>query len=383
MHFLIDIAITLALSKLASELFERLKLPSLLGGVLVGFFLVGVFGIVDIQNIEMFGTIGLILLLFLAGYEEVKIEALLKHKWPAMINGITGTFFPFIFSYIVMQYLGYSLMESIFVALAMSETSITISIASFAESGKLNSKLGRMILGGGIFDDMVGLFALAFLSTYVATGSLLGFSQLTGILLGIGAFVLIFLVGGYVLDFLMAKARLMRAVQAQFSFTFVIIILLAFLAESIGFSMVIGAFLAGIIMSRVSSIGTRSLSKKMDIVGDGVFIPLFFAWIGMQLVFVPEALGLTLFLLIGAIIIGQLLAGFAAGKPFGLSNGECLGFGFAMIPRGEIALIILVIGKQFGVITDPTLFSTILGVIFITMMITPLLLKYLVKKKMI
>ena len=67
MHFLIDIAITLALSKLAAELFERLKLPSLLGGVLAGFFLVGVFGIVDIQNIEMFGTIGLILLLFLAG----------------------------------------------------------------------------------------------------------------------------------------------------------------------------------------------------------------------------------------------------------------------------------------------------------------------------
>ncbi|MFC2175134.1 cation:proton antiporter [archaeon] len=372
MEFLLDLAIVLILAKLFGEVFERIEMPELLGAILAGFVLGPILGLVDIANIAAFGQVGLILLLFVAGFEEVDLKQMLRNKKSAVLVGLFGSIIPLIAGYFLAQYFGFDFGASLFIGTALAATSITISLGAFIDKGKLNTRVGRTILGASVVDDVVGLFLLAFVVSMALTGGLPSLADLSSILFGMGAFAAIFLASGWLFPRLVTISKRFEAEEAQFSITIVLVILLAFLADKLGLSTVLGAFLAGVILSR-SSLGTKNFSSKLDVVSEGFFVPLFFAWVGLQIVIDSTALSGFTLALVAVALASKAIACYGAGMLSGLTNRESIALGIGMIPRGEVAMVILVLGTSIGVLSA-SVFSSFLILIFVSVFLTPVLL---------
>ncbi|MCK4327488.1 MAG: cation:proton antiporter [Candidatus Diapherotrites archaeon] len=380
MEFLLDLALVLILAKVFGEFFERIEMPELLGAIVAGFLLGPILGLVDINNIAAFGQVGLILLLFIVGFEEVNLEQMLRNKKSSVMAGLFGSILPLIAGYLLAQYFGFGFGASLFIGVALAATSITISLGSFIAKGQLNTRVGRTILGASVVDDIVGLFLLAFVVSMAATGALPSLGELGSIVFGMVAFAAIFLVAGWLFPKLVAISKRFEAEEAQFSVTIVLVILLAFLADKLGLSTVLGAFLAGVILSH-TSIGTKRFSGKLDVISEGFFIPLFFAWVGLQIVVDASALSMFTLALVAVALASKMIACYGAGMLSGLNNKESLALGIGMIPRGEVAMVILVLGTGIGVLSA-SVFSSFLILIFVSVFLTPVLLSPLLSGKL-
>lgn len=380
MHFLLDLAALLIFAKLFGELFERFELPELLGAIIAGFVLGPVLGLVDIANIALFGQIGLILLLFIAGFEEVDLEQMLRNKKQSIIAGTLGALVPMIMGYFLAKHFGFDFGASLFIAAALASTSITISLGTFIAKRKLNTRVGRTILGASVVDDSLGLFILAFIVSIAATGSFPGTTEIIEILFGMAAFVVIFVVAGWLFPRLVSISKRFEAEEAQFTITIVLVILMAFLAEKLGLSTVLGAFLAGIILSH-TSISTKAFSEKLDVVSNGFFIPLFFSWVGLQIAVDSNAISAFTIALITLALASKLIACYASGVLTGFNHKEALALGVGMMPRGEVAMVVLVLGADMGVVPT-SVFSSFLILIFVSVLLTPLLITPLIKGRL-
>ncbi len=380
MQFLLDLAILLILAKLFGEVFERFELPELLGAIVAGFILGPVFGLVDITNIAAFGQVGLILLLFSAGFKEVNLKQMLRNKKQSITAGVFGSIIPLIIGYFIAQYFGFDFGASLFIGVALAASSITISLGSFISQNKLNTRVGRTILGAAVVDDILGLFILAFVVSIAATGGLPSINQIAEILFGMIAFAVIFVASGWLFPKLVLLSKRFEADEAQFSITIVLVILMAFFAEQLGLSTVLGAFLAGIILSH-TSVSTKAFNEKLDVVSEGFFVPLFFAWIGLQIVIDPASLSMFTLVLIVVALLSKLVACYVSGILTGMTNKESLALGVGMMPRGEVAMIVLVLGAGMGIVPNHV-FSSFLLLIFVSVFLTPLLITPLIKGKL-
>ena len=181
MNFLLDIVFVLILARLLGELFNRAKLPLILGYLLAGFLAGPLFHIVEIENIHIF--------------KEVSTEMLLKEKRFGLSIGILGSLIPFGLGYLVGQAFGFSFINSLLIGVALSATSISISLASFIEMGKLDTRTGRSLIGAAIVDDIIALLLLAFVSSIVVTGGTLDIMSMGRLFGGMLAFLVVFVVG--------------------------------------------------------------------------------------------------------------------------------------------------------------------------------------------
>jgi len=381
MNFLLALAVMLVTARILGEVFERLGLPSTLGYIVSGIILGPVAGVLVPENIANFGQIGLILLLFVVGFKEIDTQALMRNKLPGILTGSLGAGISFGLTYMVGILFGFPVMTSLFLALAVAATSISFSIASFINLGKMNTRLGRAILGASVVDDIIGLVLLAVLSSIAATGAL-GLTQLGNIALGIFLFFVLFFVGGYIIPMLMKRIEQFRTQEIRFSIVLTVIILSAYLAEFIGLSVVLGAFIAGIMLSRSPELGTKEFSNDMAVVSHGIFIPLFFAWVGLQIMIIPEMLGLFSITLLAVAILGKAVGAFISGILSSFNKTECLGLAAGMLPRGEVVLVILTVGKSLGLVPD-VIFSSVFFLILVTVIITPMLLTLILKDRKI
>jgi Kef-type K+ transport system membrane component KefB len=382
MHFLLDLAILLIAARALGEFAERLKFPPLIGYIIAGMILGPLLGFVEQSNIAPFGRLGLILLLFVAGFKEVDLERLLKEKNAGLLTGTLASVIPFLIAYFLGRYFGYSLGVSLFLGLILAATSISISLGAFIELGRLDSKLGRSILSASIVDDILGLVGLAIISSIVVAGGMPGLFGWGKLLLGLILFVGVIVFGGVFAPAIMKLTRRLRSEEIQFSVVLIIVILLAYIAEIVGLSTVLGAFLAGVILSRVPMLETRSFSDKLHVVSEGMFIPLFFAWVGLGLSIVPAALfsWITLFIIIIA-IVSKFVGGALSGLILKMKIKEATSLGIGMIPRGEVTLVVLMVASELIPDFPPVIFSAILILIAVTTIIAPLLLKLTLGEK--
>jgi len=226
----------------------------------------------------------------------------------------------------------------------------------------------------------VGLFLLAFIVSMALTGGFPSFGELGSIVFGMLAFAAIFLAAGWLFPQLVKLSKRFEAEEAQFSVTIVLVILLAFLADKLGLSTVLGAFLAGVILSH-TSIGTKRFSGKLDVISEGFFVPLFFAWVGLQIVIDSSAFSVFTLALVVVAIVSKIIACYGAGLLSGLNNKESIALGIGMIPRGEVAMVILVLGAGLGVLSA-SVFSSFLILIFVSVFLTPVLLSPLLSGKL-
>lgn len=373
MNIILDIIIVLLVAKLLGGLFIRLKMVELLGAIVAGIILGPILNIVDISNIEHFGKIGLILVLFLAGFTEFNLKKILREKAGIFYTGILGGVIPFICGTILGLLFNFSTIESLFIGAIMAATSVSISVGTMINLNKVNTKVGRYTITSGIIDDLVGIVILIIILSIAITGTF-SFLETSIALLKIVIFAALFLILLYIMPKLFNLIFKIRASEIEISIALVIILSLAYISENLGLSSIIGAFLAGVILSKVRGLKTNVEIEKFEAIGMGVFIPFFFVWVGMQLTLDISLISWFTLAFVLTAIFGKILAAYISGTIAKMTNIEKLSLGIATIPRGEVALSIILMGSGIGLVNQMVFGSTLI-LVLVTVILTPLLLR--------
>ena len=387
---IITVCVLLFAAKLMAELFVRLKLPIVLGelmaGIIVGPFAIGAFltvngdSIVHIgSEIKILGEIGAIVILFMAGLEMTPREFIRGGK-AAFTVGALGVVVPFFVGLFVFQMFGFNAYQAMLVATALTATSVAISVQVLSEFGKLKSAEARLIIGAAIIDDVLAIAVLSVvtsLSGNVDTVDVL--EVMFTILKVLGFFVAMAIVAIFVVPKI-ASSRFWKAGGSVEGVVTAVFFGTAGIAASIGLSPILGSFVVG--MALASSKVFDRVENYIHRLGL-IFAPLFFAIIGAQVDFrgiSPEILVLAGIVIAVAISTKMVGCGLPAWL-FLKNKQQARRVGIGMVSRGEVGLIVAGVGFASGVLTSDV-YSTIVIMVAVTTLITPIWLKMEYRKEM-
>ena len=388
-HFIetiIGVGILLFAAKLMAELFLRLKLPIVLGeliaGMIVGPFALGGLQIIDGKQllqindeIKILGEMGAIVILFMAGLEMTPKE-FLKGGKAAFVVGTLGVVIPFFIGLSVFQLFGFDALQSMLIATALTATSIAISIQVLSEFGKLKTPEARLIIGAAIVDDILAIAVLSVVTSIAGSdGGVdnIDITEVTITILQVLGFFAIMLIVSVVVIPKIITPRIWKAKGSVEGIATAAFFGAAALAGSIGLSPIVGAFAVGMALST-----TKVFEKIENYVGKIglIFAPLFFAIIGAQVDL--RAVDLNILALSAVIVVVAVTTKlFGCGLPamyFLKSKQKGLRVGIGMISRGEVGLIVAGVGITAGILTSEV-YSTIIIIVVVTTIITPIWLK--------
>lgn len=389
---IIGIGILLFAAKLMAELFLRLKLPIVLGellaGMIVGPFALGAFFVVDGRQllqindeIRILGEMGAIVILFMAGLEMTPKE-FLKGGKASFTVGSLGVIVPFFAGLVVFQMFGFDALQSMLIATALTATSIAISIQVLSEFGKIKTPEARLIIGAAVVDDILAIAVLSVVSSIAGSGGGvedIEISQVVITILQVLGFFAIMLIVAVVVIPKIITPRLWKAKGSVEGIATASFFGAAALAGSIGLSPIVGAFAVGMALST-----TKVFEKVENYIGKVglIFAPLFFAIIGAQVDL--RAVDLNVLMLSGIVIVVAVVTKlFGCGLPailFLKNKQQGMRVGIGMISRGEVGLIVAGVGVTAGILTSEV-YSTIIIMVAVTTIITPLWLKMEYRKE--
>jgi Kef-type K+ transport system membrane component KefB len=389
-QFLYILAVVLIAAKILGELSQMVGQPAVLGELVAG-VVIGPYVLNLIQDPELFqhkhmfyllAEIGVLLLLFEIGL-ETRLKDLLKVGGKSLAVGLTGIILPFLLAWIFCSIVGKTTMESIMVGAALTATSIGITSKVFAELGFLGTKESQIVLGAAVIDDIL---ALAILSIITALGTadqkMDVWFVLYIITVSISFLLLAILVGKHLVNPLTKLLEKMRSRGIMTIGAVCFALFLSLLAVKAESSIIIGAFVAGILLAETPQKGIieEGLRPLVDF-----FTPIFFVSVGIAMnlsvfnIFNPSNHKLLLWVVILVIIavISKFTAGFVIRTDKDTSRSI---IGSGMIPRGEVGLIFAAMGMITGILTDE-LYTIIVTTVIISTMMAPPLLKWLISKK--
>ncbi|NPE29502.1 cation:proton antiporter [Methanococcoides sp. SA1] len=382
MEILLYILLILLLAKLFGEIFERAGFPSILGELLSGMVL----GILLIHQeseiLKFLAEMGAIFLLFTAGYKEVHLRDLKESSAKASVVTLVQIIVAFSFGAAIGVYFHLSVLESIFIGVAFSPTSIGVVVRTLIDMDYLSSKPGSMMLTSSIFDDIIGIFLLSIVVTMATYEQFPSGVQVLIILLKMVAFVAIMIsLRKWIFSRLFDKIHKMHVKESIFAFVIVIALFSAYLAEVFGLHAVIGAFIGGVMLSDVSHAKIEHVQSKVTGLAYGIFVPIFFAFIGISLNIASlQTIGLFSVLVVVLALLGKLIGGFLGGRLIGFDNYDSLIFGVGVMPRAGVELVLISIGKEMGIIGDEV-FSAIVLMVAVSIFVSPVLLKKTIQFK--
>jgi len=378
----------LGLAKLLGEMCERVSVPNVLGymatGIILGPMVLGSVSH-DVPEIKLFAELGLIFLIFLTGFKEGNLSEMMNHKRSIVSVSALGYIFPFVVSFAIAMYFGWSIAAALILVLAVSATDIGVTVKTMLDMGRLNTPLGRTMLGVTILDGIVGLIVFTIAIAYIVAGNIGGFEFLK-VIASILFFFLFFFIIRRVVPKIVQKVGFFSVEESQFAFAFVFILGLAITAELFGLHGIIGAFLAGMLLSR-SSLADTDFISKLSTMSYAIFIPLFFVWTGL-LVNVSKFTVFPLVIIVGVLsanFVGAYIGGFIGG----MKTHDRFSMAFGMFPRGGINIAIASIGiTLIDSAGNPivngelgsTLFSTVMLLIVVSVIVGSLLLKSSLKR---
>ncbi len=374
---LTQLFVLLLAAKLGDEVFKRLGQPTvigeILGGALVGPAVLGLYQV----NAEttLFAEIRVVLLLFQVGV-ETRLHDLLRVGLSASLVGAMGVVLPFAGGLGLAALIGEPIGVAIFLAAALTATSVGITSRVLGDLKALGTTSGRVILGAAVIDDVLAMLILAFAAGIAAgTVSAVGIAQL--VVLAV-AFIGVVLLGGTRL--LQRRRSLLtdpQFAQTPFLPGMIVMLGLAALAASIGLAAIIGAFLAGMVVGESSE--KRALEVELAPVA-AFFTPFFFGSIGAQVDLVGLAdpsvvlmLGVTTVLAVATKFVGAFVGAWRLGR----ARAALIGWG--MVPRGEVGIVVAGLGLSAGAI-DSQLYTVVVGMAILTTLIVPPLLPRLVRR---
>ncbi len=385
------LTIIILAAKLGGYLSYRIGQSAVLGELIVGIILGP--SVLNFMNASYFmdkhlpevihqmAEMGVLLLIFLAGL-DLHISDLLKSGKVSALAGILGVIFPLLLGTGAGILFSMNIQSSLFVGLILSATSVSISAQTLMELNSLRSRVGISLLGAAVFDDILVLLGLSIFTAVMQPGLGSGIMGILWIILKMLLFLVIAsLFGWYVFPKLSGLIANLPISQGLVAFVFVIILFFGWTAETLGqMAAITGAFLAGLWFGR--SLEKERIHSGISTIAYGVFVPIFFINIGLSTnarELTGEASLLMLVMVVIA-VISKVLGSGSGALLGGLTRREALQVGVGMISRGEVGLIIAAVGIEQGLITQ-SVFSAIVGVVILTTVLTPILLRALYPKK--
>lgn len=364
---------TRALSALAEKFRQPAILGELVGGVLLG---ASALGILDPGEpaIRTLAQLGLLILLFEIGL-ATDLRALGKVGGTAAVIAVAGVVLPFAFGYAALIAIGIDRFPAIVCAATLTATSIGISTRVLAELGFLPTREGRVVLGAAVLDAIIGLVILSVIGVFAAGANVTPMGIIRASALAFGFVVVALLVGSLVVPPLFRAAKQLRSPTTIAVMGLVLAFALAALAGLLGSAVIVGAFVAGVLLNRIQ--------QRDDILGFaapiGSFLtPIFFASVGasvdLRALVEPRTILITVVLL-AAGVAGKLIAAYI---PVWFKGNKAL-IGVAMLPRGEVELIVAQTGLAIGAL-DASLFGAITLMVLLTTLLSPPLIQAVARR---
>jgi len=377
MHALLALLLILFLAKVFGELVERAGFPSILGEIVAGI----VFGLLflrpDNETLLFFSELGAIFLLFTAGYKEINLRELKTASRMALIPTISQVLVAFGFGFLLGAIFDFSQMARLFLGVAFSITSIGVSVRTLIDLDYLSKKIGSTMLASAILDDLIGIFMLSVvisIATYQQIPAGMEILVIAGKMIGFIAIMAV--LGRVVFPVLFTYIHRMRVKESIFAFVVMIALFSAYLAEAFGLHAVIGAFIGGACLSSVPLAKIEDVQSKVSGIAYGIFIPIFFAFIGLSVdPAAIQAAGLFALLVIVMALFGKLIGGFIGSRIAGFDSYDSLIFGVGVMPRAGIELVVISAGRSMGIIGDE-IFSAIVLMVAVSVIVSPVLLKF-------
>jgi Kef-type K+ transport system membrane component KefB len=365
-------------ARLGGELFANLALPAVLGeiaaGVLLGPHALRV--IAPTENIQAFAELGAIFVLFTAGL-EIHPQDLVRVGRQSLGVALAGVIFPFVLGFAYMRIHGTALHEAVFVAAAMVATSVGVTASVLDELRVLQSRFSRIILGAAVFDDILGMILLAVV-VGMASGGVrwlhLGITFFEAL-----AFTLFMIfVGPRVVHHMQPGLRRLSTENAPLALSLALCLMLSWASGRIGMAAIIGAFFAGMVLADYAP--EWELEPPIRGIHD-MLAPFFFFAIGARLDIGLLSGGVlwTASVVTVLAIISKLIG---CGLPI-INEGwpMALRVSIGMVPRGEVALIVALIGLQMNVISQSA-FAIVIFMTAITTLVAPPALRWALNSRM-
>ena len=378
-----DLAIIIIAAKCFGLLARKLNAPQVVGEIIAGLIIgPNVLGVVDSSKfLVQMAEIGVIMIMFMAGM-ETDMKDLVKTGPKAFLIACAGVLVPLIGGYILYScFFGFAdvgseeFYRAVFIGVILTATSVSITVSTLREIGKLKGLVGTTILSAAVIDDVIGILVLTFV---------IGFKnpevQPVKVLLNTGLFFIFCIIVGiiaYLLFKFMDKKWPHR--QRLPIYGLALCFALSYAAERyFGIADITGAYVAGLILCNIKS--SDYIVRKLDINSYMLFGPVFFASIGLK----TEIKGITPAILVFAAafvvvaLVTKIIGCGLAAKLCGFKGKDSLRIGVGMMTRGEVALIVSQKGLAVGLM-DSVYFAAVIFLIIISSVVTPILLKIIYK----
>lgn len=382
--FLFDLAIILLSTKILGLITKKFFMPQVVGALLAGLLLgpACLNIITQTDFIQNTAEVGVIILMFCAGL-ETDVQELKRSGKASFVIALLGVIVPLVGGYLVgiffiqpgrleSDVMSSATLQSIFIGVILTATSVSITVETLKELGKLKTHSGSAILGAAIIDDIIGIVALTIITSMADSSVNIGI-----VLLKIVAFfVFAAVVGYFFFKFYNAwYEKSGKGMHRHAIVAFAFCLLMSYVAEKyFGVADITGAFIAGLIISMTQK--TKFLASKFDVISYLYLSPIFFASIGLKvdLPNMNSTVVLFAFVLVLVAVFSKIIGCGLGAKLCRYKNYQSIRIGVGMISRGEVALIVASKGANLGLLSSSCLGPVVL-VVVITTIITPILLK--------
>lgn len=383
-EFLFDLALILISTKLFGLITKKVRMPQVVGalvaGVILGPAVLNVLS--ETEFIQKLAELGVIVLMFTAGL-ETDINQLKKTGKASFIIAVLGVIIPLVGGFFIANIFNKgndvnAILQNVFIGIILTATSVSITVETLKEMGKLKTRAGNAILGAAIIDDILGIIALT-VTTSLADPSI-------NVIIVLAKIVMFFIfagLAGYLFHwaFIKLDERYQRDLRRFVIFAFVFCLLLSFCAEEFfGVADITGAFIAGLVIS--DSNRSNYLNSRFETLSYMLLSPIFFASIGIkvQLTAMTKTIFIFAILLLIVAILSKIFGCALGAKLCKYSNRESIQIGTGMISRGEVALIVANKGIAMGLML-PEFLAPVVIVVVVTTIVTPILLKVVFNNK--
>ena len=360
------------------ELFERIGINELIGQITAGVILGGsLLNFVNPDLIEPFALIGSVLILYTAGINK-KTDSFDLKDTKSLAIGVIVLLVTFAVMLYVFQFY-FSFVQSLFLALAYAVVDLFVPIKVLANKKLLSKRFSQSFINMSMINILFGLLILSASSIFINRSS----SELISKLI----FSAIFIVTIYY--FILSINKITNRInkfksstrdESQIALTFIVLFLFAFLSELIGLSVIVGAFIAGIVISKSKFAKKKIYTNKIHAISNGFFIPLFFVWFGLKLdlILIYEYLPIAL-IFIFASIITKFVVTYVLSKQFNLYAPGTIAS--SMLSLDVESLIIILAAINLGIFTNYEMFDIFAPAVPITTLVVTFLTGYFVKKE--